>query len=77
MNFDSFSAKLDAENAFWSAAGRPDTYDFEDHGTGYMSYPKMEKQYSKTYWGDWVKAEDYRNHVERLENLLKEHGIEF
>ncbi len=77
MDFSSFSAKLDAENAFWTAANRPDTYDLEDHGTGYMSYPKMEKQHSKTYWGDYVKSEDYRRDLERLEKLLKDNGIAF
>ena len=78
MDFDAFSAQLDAEKAFWSAANRPDTYDFEDTVRGYSSFAQMVKQpRSVTYQGDYVKAEDYRRDVERLEKLLKDNGIEF
>jgi hypothetical protein len=73
FDFDSFSAKLDAENAFWAAANRPDTYDIEFAGYAYSDYREMVKQKNEPYYhGDWVKADDYRRDIERLEKLLKD-----
>lgn len=78
MNYDSLQEKWALENAFWNSRERAETYCMEDHGSGYMTYPKMEKQYhTEWYRGDWVKSEDYMRDIERLEKLLKDNGIEF
>lgn len=61
------------ENLFWSAPGRPDTYDIEHAGYAYSDYREMVKQKNLPFYhGDWVRAEDYRRDVERLERLLWE-----
>jgi hypothetical protein len=78
MDFDAFSANLDAENTFWAAPNRPDTYDIESAGYAYSDYREMVKQKTESYFhGEYVKADDYRRDVERLEKLLKDNGIDF
>jgi hypothetical protein len=72
MDFDKLSEKWEAERLFWSASGRPDTFDLEEAGYGYDSYQKMVKQHSDTYSGDWVRAEDYQRDVEVLERRIRE-----
>jgi hypothetical protein len=73
MNFDDFSANWDAEKAFW-ADRDIETFSLEETG-GYCSYRYMVKQnYTRDngYWGDWVRSEDYRRDVEKLEARIKE-----
>ena len=62
------------DNLFWLAPDRPDTYDIEETSSSpYGSYRNMVKQETQPFFhGDWVRAEDYRRDVERLEKLLKE-----
>jgi hypothetical protein len=54
MNFDEL---WEAERLFW--AGRNvDTFDLEDPGIEYGgSRSSMEKQYSDTYFGEWVRSD--------------------
>lgn len=67
---------IEQDHLFWSAEGRVDTYDLEEPGNGYTGWPKMVKQQPSAYYhGDWVRAEDYRRDIERLENILKENRI--
>lgn len=71
MDFDKFSDDLDANNAFWAAEGRADTYNLEPCGRAYMQYEAMVKQDPSPYYqGDWVRSEDYRAHVEALETTI-------
>jgi hypothetical protein len=72
MDFDKLSDRWEAERVFWSAPNRPDTYDLEETGNGYVSYPRMAKQHSDTYNGEWVSAEDYHRDVEALEKQVAE-----
>ncbi len=64
-----------AEKDFW--AGREiDTFDLEDRGN-YTTYQVLAKQpkpdsVNTFCWGEWVRSEDYRRDVERLEQRVKE-----
>lgn len=72
MSFD----HMEQEHLFWSAEGRADTYDLETFSSAYQSYQEMIKQQPSPYYhGDWVRSEDYRRDIERLESILKENGL--
>lgn len=67
-------AAWEREKAFWATPGRVDTYELVHQG-GYDSYNAMEKQKpgeasGMLTAGDWVRAEDYRAAVERLEAAM-------
>jgi hypothetical protein len=68
---------IEQDHLFWNTDGRTDTYGLETFNYCYNSYQEMVKQQPSPYYhGDWVRAEDYRRDVERLEQLLKDRGID-
>jgi cytochrome c556 len=59
------------EKEFWQRH-TVDTYDLETHSWAMQTYEKMVKQPPRLtpenfHHGDWVRAEDYRAHIEVLE----------
>lgn len=64
------------ENEFWATHLVDETFDLEDCGSPYSRYQNLVKQKTAPFFhGDWVRAEDYRRDIERLENTLKENGL--
>lgn len=71
----------DREKAFWEAQPRAAMYNLETVGRNYMTYEKLIEverlpDGSFSYFGDWVRAEDYRRDVEALEKQLAESRAE-
>ncbi len=62
-----------AEKDFWSTRS-VDTFDLEYRGnyTTYQVLAKQSPDFVNTFHGDWVRSEDYRRDVERLEQRIKE-----
>lgn len=70
MDFDKLSEKWEDEKTFWSAPGRPKTWDMEEPGQDYSGRTKMVEQ--EDLYGEWVRAEHYRRDVEALEKKVTE-----
>lgn len=63
------------EKAFWEAQPRAAMYNLETVGRAYMTYEtliEVERLPNGRfdYFGDWVRAEDYRRDVEELEKQV-------